>query len=145
MSTRDGATSLGLGMILAVALGGCGGTNDVQKIKETVTRQLTAIADGDGKTACSLATESGRQQLQGGSGASCEQVVAFLSRMMAGSLKEGLRTVRIKRVTINGDNATIQDADITSRRGNLVGFTQAGASTQTTLVKQADGSWKVSD
>jgi hypothetical protein len=132
-------------MILPVALAACGSASDVQKIKETVTRQLAAIANGDGKTACSLATESGRKQLEGGGGASCEQVVAFLSRMMAGSLKEGLRTVRIKRVTINGDNATIQDADITSRRGNLVGFTQAGASTQTTLVKQSDGSWKVSD
>ena len=76
-------------------------------------------------------------------GASCEEVVKLFAQRIPMPLKEGLLTATVKRVTISGNTATVQDADVTSSRGTLAGFFQPG-SAPTTLTKQSDGSWKIS-
>jgi len=139
---RIGAvTALLVGFLVA----GCGGgTDDVAKVKQTMTRFLAAMADGDGATACSLATASAQAKLERASpGTSCEQDVSILSGRLSSEIKDGLRSAQIKKVTIDRDTATVQDADITSTRGSLTGFLQPG-SAPTVLKKQSDGSWKIS-
>jgi hypothetical protein len=134
--------------VVALTIAGCGGqgsgASDVAKVKQTLLREFAAVANGDGATACSLATASGRAKLQSAvPGASCEEVVKVAAQRLPGSVKEGLLTAKVNRVTIRGETATVQDADITSSRGSLAGFLQPG-SAPTTLTKQSDGSWKIS-
>jgi hypothetical protein len=129
---------------LVAGCGGGGGGSDVTNVKQSLTRELAALADGDGATACSLATAAGQARLeQAVSGASCERVVKLLAERLPAQVKAGLRSAQINKVTVNGDTATVQDADITSTRGSLSGFLQPG-SAPTVLKKQPDGTWKIS-
>ena len=138
-------------IIVAVMAGGvvagCGGTgggeNDVAKVKQTMTRELSALADGDGATVCALATPSGRAKLQNEvPGLSCPQIVTVAAQRLPSAIKQGLRNARVNKVTIHGDTATVQDADITSTQGALTGFLKPG-SPPTILQKQSDGTWKI--
>jgi hypothetical protein len=149
MGARD-LLAAGAGTLI-VALTGCGGGgggggSDVTKVKQTLRRELVALATGDGATVCSLATASGRTKLENAvPGASCEHVVQLVAQRLPESVKEGLRTAKIGRVTISGKTATVQDSDITSSKGSLAGFLQPGpGSAPTVLTKQPDGSWKIS-
>jgi hypothetical protein len=150
MGARD-LLAAGAGTLI-VALTGCGGGggggggSDVTKVKETLRRELAALANGDGATVCSLATASGRTKLENAvPGASCEHVVQLVTQRLPEPVKEGLRTAKIGRVAISGKTATVQDSDITSSKGSLAGFLQPGpGSAPTVLTKQPDGSWKIS-
>jgi hypothetical protein len=137
-----GATAV---LLAGSLVAGCGsGSDDTARVKQTMTRELKSAADGDGATACSLATPSGQAKLaRAVPGSTCEQVISLLSQRLPSQVKEGLRSAEIKKVTVNGDTATVQDADITSARGNLGGFLQPG-SPPTILTKQPDGTWKIS-
>jgi ketosteroid isomerase-like protein len=144
---RGGTLSVGAGVV-ALTIAACGGqssgSTDVAKVKQTVVRELAALANGDGATACSLATASGRAKVQSAiAGASCEEVVKRFAQQVPQRVKDGMLTAKVKHVTIKGDTATVANADITSSRGTLAGFLQPG-SAPTMLTKQADGSWKLS-
>jgi hypothetical protein len=104
-------------------------------------REFTALANGDGATACSLTTAAGRTKLQNAvPGATCAQVVTLVSQRLPPNVKQGLRTARVNKVTINGNTATVQNSDISTGQGSLAGFTSGS----TTLMKQPDGTWLIS-
>lgn len=133
-------------LLAAVALAGCGGreSNDVAAVKKTLTRTLSALADGDGATVCSLATPSGQAELRSAvPGATCEHVVRLVATKLTPELKDGLRSAHINMVTVHERTATVDDRDITSTRGNLKGFRDPG-SPATVFMKQPDGTWKIS-
>jgi ketosteroid isomerase-like protein len=123
--------------------GSRGGDGDIAKVKQTLTREMMAVAAGDSATACSLATPAGQARLaRAVSGGSCEEVITLVAKHLPPALKAGLESAKVNRVTISGDTATVQDSDITSTRGSLAGFLQPG-SAPTVFQKQPDGSWKI--
>jgi hypothetical protein len=138
-----GATVALLAVVLAVGCGG--GSDDTAKIKQTIRRELTALADGDGATGCSLATPARQAKLvRALPGAmTCDQVIKAVGQRLPASVKDGLRSAQVKKVTVHGNTATVQDADITSARGNIAAFLQPG-SPPTVLTEQPDGTWKIS-
>jgi hypothetical protein len=138
--------ALGLAVAVSVAAAGCGGGGgaDAAKVKQTVRRALTALADGNGPAFCALATAGAQAELARTTpGAGCPQVVRRISRQLSPNVKLGLRNARVGTVTINGDHASIRDGDITSTRGTLKGFLQASAP-PTRLSRQSSGTWKIS-
>ena len=132
---------------LAVAVAGCGGGGgggaDAAKVKQTVRQALAALADGNGRAFCVLATAGARAELARTTpGAGCPQVVRRITNQLSPAVKLGLRNARVGTVTIHGDNASIRAGDITSTRGTLTGFLQASAP-PTRLSRQGDGTWKI--
>jgi hypothetical protein len=131
---------------VSVAVGGCGGGGgaDAAKVKQTVRRALTALADGNGPAFCALATAGAQAELARTTpGARCPQVVRRISHQLSPKVRLGLRNARVGTVTINGEHASIRDGDITSTRGTLKGFLQASAP-PTRLTRQPSGTWKIS-
>jgi hypothetical protein len=120
----------------------CGGKSDADRAKDTMTTFLAALAKGDGKTACGLATASGRARLvRAAKGRlSCEGLIALIATRLPPDVKTGLENAQVKKITVNGNAATVQETDITSSKGNLSAFLRSG--TPTKLVKEG-GSWKV--
>jgi hypothetical protein len=138
--------ALGLAVAVSVAAAGCGGGGraDAAKVKQTVRRALTALADGNGPAFCALATAGAQAELARTTpGAGCQEVVRRISRQLSPNVKLGLRNARVGTVTINGGHASIRDGDITSTRGTLKGFLQASAP-PTRLSRQSSGTWKIS-
>ena len=126
-----------------VAVPGCGGSSDADGAKHAMTDFMAAIGKGDGKKACALADESGRQRLvQAAKGKlSCEDLVAAIAARLPADVRTGLQNAEVKKVTVKGDRATIKDSDISAKKGKLSGFLES--ETPTKLVKQG-GEWKVS-
>jgi hypothetical protein len=138
--------ALGLAVAVSVAVAGCGGGGgaDAAKVKQTVRRALTALADGNGPAFCALATAGAQAELARTTpGAGCPQVVRRISHQLSPKVKLGLRNARVGTVTVDGDHASIRDGDITSTRGTLKGFLQASAP-PTRLSRQSSGTWKIS-
>jgi hypothetical protein len=125
-----------------LAVAGCG-DSDADKAKRALTDFMAAIAKGDGKTACGLADASGRRRLVTAAKGrlSCEGVVAAIAGRIPPDVKTGLENAEIKKITVHGNTATVDDADITSSKGRLAGF--LSGTTPEKLVKEG-GSWKVS-
>jgi hypothetical protein len=131
--------------VLAVAATGCGGGGgaDAAKVKQTVQRALTALADGNGPAFCALATPGAQAELARTTpGASCPDVVTRISHQLSPKVKLALRHARVGTVTISGDRASIRDGSITSTQGKLTDFLQASAP-PTKLARQSDGTWKI--
>jgi hypothetical protein len=126
-----------------VVLPGCGGSkSDADQAKDTMKSFLSALAKGDGKKACSLADASGQARLVAAARGrlSCEGVIAALARRLPSSVKTGFENAEIMKVTVTGNSATVNGADITASKGDVSGF-QGG--TPTKLVKKG-GTWKLS-
>jgi hypothetical protein len=135
-----------LGVIIATGLAGCGGSSsgDAAKVSDTVTRLLHALGRGDGAGVCSLATRAGQKTLARAlPNSTCPKVVELVSRHLSPSQKAGLESAKVGKVHINGSHASVPNTSITSPKGSLKGFLQAG-SAPTRLTKQSDGSWKIS-
>jgi phage-related minor tail protein len=132
------------GLIAAGCGGGSGGGSaDTANAKQTMTRFLSAVAAGDGPTACSLVTTSGQVKLGATAVGSCSQSIALLSAKMSPELKKALQSAQVNKVTINGTKATIQNADVTSTQGDLSSFLKPGRP-PSVLTKQSNGTWKIS-
>jgi hypothetical protein len=132
--------------VLAMLATGCGGGDsaDTTQVKQTVQRALTALADGNGRVFCALATPGAQAELARTTpGASCPDVVIRISHQLSPKVKLGLRHAQVGTVTISGDSASIRDGSITSTEGKLTGFLQASAP-PTKLARQSDGTWKIS-
>jgi hypothetical protein len=143
------ATRARLAVVLAIAvlvLAGCGGGGadaDAAKVKGTVQRALTALADGNGRAFCALASAAAQAELARTTpGASCAGVVRRISHQLSDQVKLGLRHARVGKVSLSGDHASIRAGDITSTRGTVKGFLQASAA-PTRLARQTNGSWKI--
>jgi hypothetical protein len=137
-------------LALSAALTACGSSSGsgqdtaVAQVKQTLTRAFHALATGDGATLCSLATAQGRKTLAAAlPKSSCASIIKLVTAHLSPSQKAALASVQIKRVTLNGGQASVSDRDITSAHGSLRGFIQP-QSAPTVLSKQPDGSWKIS-
>jgi hypothetical protein len=126
-----------------VALSGCGSKSDADQAKDTMKSFLSALAKGDGKKACSLADASGQARLVAAAKGrlSCPGVISALARRLPASVKTGFENAEIKKVTVTGNTATINGADITASKGDVSGFLSGG--TPTKFVKKG-GTWKLS-
>jgi len=135
-----------LAAVLAISLAvlGCGGGGgDEQAVKNTVTQFMSALARGDGATACSLTTAQAQQRLttQGSqAGGSCAAIIGAIAKRLPPQIKQGLESAKVKKATVNGDTATVSDSDISSSAGNLGPFLGGGSTT----LKKESGTWKLS-
>jgi hypothetical protein len=146
-SVRSLSIRLLAAVAVSAALVACGGgssNNDAAQVKQTVSRAFSALATGDGATLCSLATPAGQKELASGlPHSTCSAVVKLVSEHLSPQQKAGLESVQVKKVVVNGNHATVSDADLTTTRGTLKGFINP-TSPPTKLTKQSDGSWKLS-
>jgi hypothetical protein len=143
-------TRLLAALAVSSALVACGGSSssnssaDAANVKQTITKAFRALATGDGATLCSLATPEGQKTLAASlPHASCSDVVKLVSEHLSAQQKAGLESITIKKVQINGNQATVREADISSTQGTLKGFL-ASDSPPTKLTKESDGTWKLS-
>jgi hypothetical protein len=123
------------GLLLLV---GCGGDPPLREASAGERRQmeasvhgwLSAMADGDGKAACTHVSEESLEN-----GPPCEPA---LDRVRAKLVEEGrdeFRDARIKRAFIRGDDADVTLDARTQYTGELL--------TRTLKLKREDGSWKI--
>jgi hypothetical protein len=143
MPRRSACAGTLAAVVLSVAGCGAGGGADAAAVKRTVQRALTALADGDGAAFCALATPSARAELRRTTpGATCPEVVRRISEQLTPPITLALRHARVGAVTLRGNRASIRAGQITSAQGSLKGFLQAAAP-PTTLVRQANGTWRI--
>jgi hypothetical protein len=109
------------GVVLAVALAGCGGKSDEQEVRDTANGFVGAVHAGDGKKACSLLTEESKPIYSQLGDIPCEQGV-IQAAIPAG--------VKIYRVRITGDRAT-------------VGLRNRGGELRQLTLKRRGGGWRV--
>jgi hypothetical protein len=139
------AAVLSVAIVAAGCGGSSGGSSDSAKVKQTIQGAFTDLANGNGKAFCSLATAAGQATLAKTlPGASCAKVVALVSKRLSAQQKTGLRNARVGKVTISGSGATVKSSDISTSKGTLKGFLSS-SDKPTTLAKQSDGSWKLSN
>lgn len=130
--------------VAAAALAGCGGGGDVAKIQQTVARVLGALGRGDASTVCSSATAAGQAAFAKVlPNSTCTEVVTLVSDHLSPAQKAALESARIGKVEVHGDHASVPNTSITSTKGSLRGFLQAG-SAPTQLTNESDGTWKIS-
>jgi len=128
--------------VAALSLAACGSSSDVVQIRQTVVRALHAIGSGDGVGFCSLVTQVGQAKLARTVPGSCAQVVQLVGEHLSPAQRSGLQSVKVGRVTIKGDQASVTAAAITGSRGTLEGFLQKGSAA--TLLTKSGGTWKIS-
>jgi hypothetical protein len=137
-------------LVLALALAGCGssGSGDEVAVKATTVKFLGYLAQGNGPSACKLVTPHGQASLaaqvaaatQSKQALSCEQIVTNLSQLLPAAVRSGLLSAQVKRVTVQGTTASVQDSDITSTTGNLSAFLKGG---QATRLRKVNGVWQI--
>jgi hypothetical protein len=122
---------------------------DRAAVAQTYASFLDALANGNGRRACSLVTAAGRHKLitefgplTGGKRLPCTDIIVTVSGVLTPAIKQGLRTAVIKRVALKGKHASVRDADVTSRSGTLTGFLDPKSRTPTRFIKTANG-WKL--
>ena len=135
---------------LCLAAAACGGGSraaagpaPAARVKQTVRTALSDLARNDGRAFCALATSTGRAKLARTlPGYSCARLVAYVGAHLSPAARAGLLHAQVQRVTISGATARVSSADITATAGSLKGLLDDGGR-PTTLVRQADGSWKI--
>jgi hypothetical protein len=138
--------AVGLGLTVVACGGGISpAERDAAQVKRTVQQALGDLANGNGSAFCALATRGGRATLARTlHGYSCAGIVHLVGGHLSTNTRTGLLHAKVTQVTVRGRTATVLAADITSTAGSLKGFLNDGGK-PTTLVKQSDGSWKISD
>jgi hypothetical protein len=149
-----GARRLGCASLVAVAVAlgaaGCGGSGDDQAVKQTMQRFLGAIGRGDGKAACALVTPAGQaalaQQIAALTHAtrtvSCQLILTEIAKLLPPAAKQGLESVRVQKVTVKGNTATVLSRDVHATNGNVSAFLSGSAPTK---LAKVGGSWKVTN
>ena len=103
-----------MALTCAALIAGCGGTSDTEKVEQTVESYLTALADGDGQTACDELSGDGQRDLIAMANSQlpefgtldCAAVVEQLNGSMGPDEEALLREAKITEVQIEGDIAT---------------------------------------
>jgi hypothetical protein len=82
------------------AVASCGGS-DEDKVKDTVTGYLSALADGNGDEACRQLTGDARREVADTAGMpSCQQTISAVADNLDDSEKDRLRDAKIARVKV---------------------------------------------
>ena len=134
---RTSSTALALLAGVSLAAAGCGGSDaksDDEQIRDTVSAYASAFADGDGTKVCERLTERAQKEViaqgkaLGGNFTTCEQTIKQLTSVISGADKKALRDIKVTKITVDGDTATLQ----------------AGAgNSATTRMRKVDGEWLV--
>jgi hypothetical protein len=93
----------------ALAGAGCGGSkSDSQQVTDALNSYYKAAASGDGSTVCDLLSTQTKAQLEKQAGGKdCSTVVTSeLARPAYRKVAPTLRTAKVTKVTVNGNNAT---------------------------------------
>lgn len=87
-------------LILTLFLSGCG-SSDEDQVRTTLRAFFSAMAEGDGATACSLLTPSYRRGMAEATGASdCPRGVEANAESMGWEGRRAMRVSRVEQVTI---------------------------------------------
>jgi predicted lipid-binding transport protein (Tim44 family) len=125
---RATATALAA-LLAAAALGACGG-DDKGEVKQTVRAFVKATREGDADKFCNeLVTKEFLEQSTGATGDQAKQNC----RRQLESLKVNIELVDIKKVEVDGDEATAT-ASLKARRQTR---------DQILRLKKEDGNWKL--
>jgi hypothetical protein len=110
-------------VFMALAAGCGGASSDTSQISSTLTTYLSAVADGNGRTACDQLTgEEARTVLDVSASVgatSCVDAIDKSSQNLGSAEKQRLRGAKVMNVHVNGDRATA-DALGATQRAQLV-------------------------
>jgi hypothetical protein len=126
---RRGACAAALIASLAFGAVGCGGGGDSGKVKDTVKSFFVALADRDGKKACSLLSKALVASAQVGGNDCAKSVKAVAAQAVPDNKRSEAKNIQVTDVKIKGTTAT---AFAKGKRGKR----------QVTLVKEG-GKWKL--
>jgi hypothetical protein len=88
-------------------IAGCGGGSPRDAVSSDWHAAAVAMADGDGKTACSHFTQAVSGTLSSSSGLSCADAVKDLAAPLTTSDRDGVKAAKATVVTLAGANATV--------------------------------------
>ena len=93
--------------VLAVA--GCGGGGDTSsnQVRSTWKDAAAAAAGGDATHFCALVTSAGKQAITSQTSLPCEDSVRLLGSRLTTADKAAIRTAKITKITVRGDDATV--------------------------------------
>jgi hypothetical protein len=139
---------IGIPVLLAVLLAGCGSgggpQSDPDAVASTLKDAAAAVADGDGDKACGYLTADAQRQaeLQVGTGVlgnvDCPTLVKRATAFMAPLDKEQIKDLEPQNIQVNGSAAS-------ARMATSVGTPQGGQPMSVQLNLQKVGSdWKIS-
>ena len=148
MSSLSGSKrcQVGIPVLLAAVLAGCGGSSapksDADAVTKTVTDAAHAVADKDGDKACGYLTADAQRQaaLQVGGGqlgsVDCPTLVKRATAFLSPLDRQQIKDLQPTNVVVNGSSASATLATQT-------GSSQPGASIQLNLTKVGND-WKIS-
>jgi len=133
--------------LAATALAACGGTppSDEEAVRATTLGFLAELAEGD-EHACERLTNDGRRQLDGRAELlgldGCAGIVAAIAAEYSDADREAMRELRIRKITIAGDRATVRDHDF-EIPAELDG--QLAIDDRPTVLRRQGGVWKLEE
>lgn len=111
--------------------------DDKEAASQVALGFVKALASGDGGTACDAMSNTVRQQVEKGFGSApqfkgkrCEEILSRVSEGYPDQARDGMRDLRVLRVTIDGKAATVE-----YKPGNLP--------KATVPLMRVDGTWKI--
>ncbi len=131
-----------------IAVGGCGtsGSGDAgpAQVKHTVQAALSALAAGDGRAFCALATPGEQVRLARAlARPSCPVAMHAAGVALTPAHRAALRHVEVTQVTVRGATATVSAADIATPATPGRGFLNDDGK-PTRLVRRRNGAWLIS-
>ncbi len=139
---------LAVAVAAGIAAAGCGtsasGDGGQAQVTRTVQAALSALAAGDGRAFCALATPAEQAHLARAlARPSCPDAMHAAGVGLTATHRAALRHVVVKRVTVNGATATVSAADVVTPADPGKGFLNDDGR-PTTLVRRPNGSWLIS-
>ena len=91
----------------ALAIAGCG-KSDEDKVKDTVSSYISALADGDGDKACGLVSNAAGDQIKKQSKAKdCASAIESFTKSDDGAaVKKAFKEAKVEKVEVKGEKAT---------------------------------------
>ena len=128
---------LAITLAAAALSAGCGGASSrTDQVKSDWRAAASAMARGDGATACKYFTPAVSSTLSSSSGASCQDAVSELAAPLTAADRASLANATITSVTVSGDNATIT-YKLTP------GLSKLGFKGRSRLTRSSSGRWLI--
>lgn len=135
-------------LVVFSVLAGCGGGKSTEdEVKDVVTGFFDDVADGDGAEACAKLTAAAVDQLNRAAfllqaPGSCREAVEAVNRQLSGDDKKALRSAEVNAAQVNGNRATVADADISLELSGQSTLFRNSDPAPLTLEKVGDD-WKI--
>ncbi len=145
---RPATVAAGL-LTVVMATTACGGSkSDADSVKSTVSSFFAAVGNNKADGACALLTDAGVKELSSAAfllrpPSSCADAIKTFNKVLTSDDKKSLETTKVKRVTITGNTATVDDNDIELKSGGEVGLFRNSSPKPLTLEK-VGSDWKIS-